>query len=676
MYLPGGLFAERDMDMEERNPSEGKKQRNVGILAHVDAGKTTVTEQLMLLSGSIRSAGNVDSGTAVTDWLEVERRRGISVKTACALLEWEGNPVCLVDTPGHVDIAGEVERSLGVLDGAVLVISAVEGIQAHTELIWKSLRKLRIPTILFINKLDRLGADVSRVMEQIADSLTDSAFLAEEFRGQETEGCSVTCLLGESAPSSFREDLLLLMAQKETDLEERYLSGEEISWQEISSRFREACRKGECFPVLLGSAKLGIGIRELLDGILQFLPDASAQETEELSGIVFKVEHDPEMGKAAYVRLFGGSLKNRASVPVPGSEEGREEKITQIRRFSGRKYQDLGELHAGEIGALYGLSSLRSGDVLGKLPLHRECSLAAPLLMVRAQPESEEKRPALLSALRELSEEDPLLDLELNPETREMYVKITGSIQLEILEELLAERYGLQAGFSSPTVIYKETPLKPGRGLEVYTMPKPCWAVVELSMEPLEPGAGLQFRSIIKEKQLPYRYQHHVETSVKETLKQGIFGWEVTDALVTLTGGEHHHVHTHPLDFFVATPIAALRALTDCGSQLLEPFVRVRMSAGEEYLGKVLGQILDMRGVFDSPVIREGQFTLEAVLPVATSLEYPVTFRSLTSGRGMYSSQFEGYRPCPPGVKAFIPRRGVDPLDRPKWILHCRSALE
>ena len=167
-----------------------------------------------------------------------------------------------------------------------------------------------------------------------------------------------------------------------------------------------------------------------------------------------------------------------------------------------------------------------------------------------------------------------------------------------------------------------------------------------------------------------------METSVKETLKQGIFGWEVTDALVTLTGGEHHHVHTHPLDSFVATPIAALRALTDCGSQLLEPFVRVRMSAGEEYLGKVLGQILDMRGEFDSPVIREGQFTLEAVLPVATSLEYPVTFRSLTSGRGMYSSQFEGYRPCPPGVKAFIPRRGVDPLDRPKWILHCRSALE
>lgn len=661
------------------NRREGKKQRNIGILAHVDAGKTTVTEQLMLLSGSIRAAGDVNSGTALTDWLDVERRRGISVKTACALLDWQGNPVCLVDTPGHVDFAGEVERSLGVLDGAVLVISAVEGVQAHTELIWKSLRKLQIPTILFINKLDRLGADAHRILGQIGETLTDSALLMEEIQGQETEACSVSMLLKPETSPSFREDVLLTLAQKEPDLEERYLSGEEIPWEELMERWAKACRRGKCFPVLAGSAKMGVGIEELLDGILQFLPDASAQETEELSGIVFKVEHDPEMGKAAYVRLFGGSLRNRASVVIPGSEEEKEEKeekITQIRRFSGRKYQDLGELHAGEIGALYGLSSIRNGDVLGKIPLHRECSLATPLLMVKAQAESEEKRPALLTALRELSEEDPLLGLEVNPETREMYVKITGAIQLEILEELLSQRYGLKAGFSTPTVIYKETPAGPGRGLEVYTMPKPCWAVVELSMEPLERGKGLHFRSVIKEKQLPYRYQHHVETSVKETLRQGLWGWEVTDALVTLIGGQHHHVHTHPLDFFVATPIAALRALTDCGSQLLEPFLRVRMSAGEEYLGKVLGQILDMRGEFDSPVIRRGEFTLEAVLPVASSLEYPVVFRSLTSGRGMYSSQFEGYRPCPDGLGASIPRRGVDPLDRSRWILHCRSALE
>lgn len=356
--------------------------------------------------------------------------------------------------------------------------------------------------------------------------------------------------------------------------------------------------------------------------------------------------------------------------------EKERKKITQIRRVFGRKHSDVGELGPGEIGAVYGLSSFRCGDPIGKEIPGRAYSMAVPLLMVQARPEGEEQRPVLLAALRELSEEDPLLDLELNPDTREMYVKVTGTIQLEILTELIRERYGLRVWFSTPTVLYRETPKAPGMGREVYTMPKPCWAVVELAMEPLERGAGLQFRSAIKEKQLPYRYQHHVETSVLQTLKQGIYGWEVTDARITLTGGEHHPVHTHPLDFFTATPVAVLRALTDCGSQLLEPYLSVRLGAKEEFLGKVLGQILDMRGEFDSPVLRSGEFWMEAILPVATSLEYPTVFRSLTSGKGLYSASFHGYRPCPPEVKAVLPRRGVDPLDRPRWILHCRSALE
>ena len=206
-------------------------------------------------------------------------------------------------------------------------------------------------------------------------------------------------------------------------------------------------------------------------------------------------------------------------------------------------------------------------------------------------------------------------------------------------------------------------------------MPKPCWACLTLRMEPLPRGSGIVYRSVSKEKELPYRYQHHVETSVFDTLRQGLYGWEVIDALVTLTGGEQHHVHTHPLDFFVATPIAALRALTECGSTLLEPMVRVRLSAGEEVLGRVIGDVLHMRGEFDSPVVAGGVFTLEAVLPVADSLEYPIAFRSLTSGRGGYFSRFDGYRECPRELGKSLPRRGVDPLDRAKWILYARSAL-
>lgn len=234
---------------------------------------------------------------------------------------------------------------------------------------------------------------------------------------------------------------------------------------------------------------------------------------------------------------------------------------------------------------------------------------------MRAFPSCEEELSPLLDALRELSEEDPLLGLEWNREKREIYLRITGKIQLEILSERLAGRYRLHANFSAPSVIYKETPAAPGEGSERYTMPKPCWACLTLRMEPLPRGSGIVYRSVIKEKELPYRYQHHVETSVRETLAQGIHGWEVTDAAITLTAGEHHPIHTHPLDFFVATPVAFLRALTACGSRLLEPLVQVRLTAGEAHLGRVIGDILAMRGEFDSPVVTRDTFTLEAVLP-------------------------------------------------------------
>lgn len=242
-------------------------------------------------------------------------------------------------------------------------------------------------------------------------------------------------------------------------------------------------------------------------------------------------------------------------------------------------------------------------------------------------------------------------------------------------EELLRSRYGFTVTFSKPSVLYRERPAGRGEGFESYTMPKPCWAVVGLVMEPGEKGSGIHFQSVVKEGDLPRRYQHHVETSVYQTLKQGIYGYEVTDARVTLTYGECHHVHTHPLDFFVATPVAVLRALTDSGSQLLELYVRLTLSAGEEYLGRVLGDITAMRGEFDTPLIRSGQFLLEAVVPVADSMEYPIRFRSLTSGKGTISQSFYDYLPCRPGFEARLPRRGVDPLDRAKWILYVRNAF-
>lgn len=645
--------------------------RNIGILAHVDAGKTSLTEQLLYLCGATRSLGNVDEGTAQTDWLSVERRRGISVKAASARLEYQNTVINLIDTPGHVDFVGEVERSLSVLDGAVLVLSSMKGVQAHTELIWQALRRLELPVLLVVNKLDRPGCRVAEVVAQIKEELSDQLLLLQS---AELEGCEA-CVVHHHRLSepAFREDALLAAASWDETLAQRYLDGEDISDQALAQALRKGAWAGRIFPVLFTSAKLGVGIQELLEAILAYLPPARTDTSGPLSGVVYKVEHDPVMGKAAHVRLFGGSLHARDAVTLFGKTE--PEKITQIRRFSGKRGTDTGSLSSGDIGALYGLTSVKTGDVLGSQALSRSCRLTVPLLMVQVFPEQEESLVSLMEALRELCEEDPLLNLSWNKEERELYIQITGRIQLEVLEDLLWERYHLRAYFSDPSVIYKETPTHSGVGFESYTMPKPCWAVVKLAIEPLPRGSGIVYQSAIKENELFYRYQNHVETSVYETLKQGIYGWEVVDAKITLIGGQHHTVHTHPLDFFVATPMAVLKGLTDCGSTLLEPLVQVRLSAQEDCLGRVIRDILHMRGTFDAPVLHRESFTLEATLPVATSLDYPAQFRSLTSGKGLYSSRFAGYQECPLELGATTKRRGCDPLDRSRWILHMRSAL-
>ena len=324
---------------------------------------------------------------------------------------------------------------------------------------------------------------------------------------------------------------------------------------------------------------------------------------------------------------------------------------------------------------LTGISKARIGQIIGNEDVSRDCRLAVPLLMIKVTPDDPQQLPRMMQALSQLSEEDPLLDYEYDQDTREMLIRITGIIQIQILRELLETRYGLAADFSPPAIIYREQPSRTGRGLEEYTMPKPCWAVVELTVEPLPPGSGLQFRSAVKDNVLAYRYQHHVEQSMRQTFRQGVLGWQVDDALVTLVYGESHHEHTHPLDFFVATPIAALRALRDSQPILLEPWLRLVMRAESGLIDKVIGQIIAMRGEFSPPRISGSDFTMEAFVPLATSLDWPIEFQSLTSGKGRLGSSFLEYRPCPPGEGTARPRRGVDPLDKPKWILHCRGAI-
>ncbi len=639
---------------------------NIGIVAHVDAGKTTLTEQLLFRAGATRKIGSVDEGTARTDFLEVERSRGISVKASSASLTHNGKQINIIDTPGHVDFIGEVERALSVLDTAVLVVSAVEGIQAQTEILFEALRKTHTNIIVFINKIDRIGSNSKAVLSQLRGEFSKNILAFNEIVGeQENEAEVVSRVI-------FYEEATELLAELDENIMEAYLSDNQIEKTALERAVSQQFNSGNLIPVFFGSSKYGRGIGELLDFIARYAEPVKNNADDRLSGVVYKITHDKEMGRIAHLRMFGGTLKNRDLVKLGENSE----KITQIRKYSGLQYTDVGVASRGDIVAVCGLSLAKVSDIIGEAHELLGVKMTVPLLKVSAIPEKAEQLFAVMRAFDELSAEDPLLGTEYNEHEHELNICITGMIQLEILSAIIRERYGLSVSFSAPTVIYKETPTTRARGFDAYTMPKPCWAVIELDIEPGERGTGLSYSSVVKNDKIFYRYQNHIETAVPRALKQGLYNWEVTDLRVTLIGGEHHTIHTHPLDFFLATPLAVMDGLRNAGTTLLEPLQTVRLSAAEEFTGKIIGDIIAMRGEFDSPVISNGITTVEATIPVSSSLDYPVKFASMTSGRGVYSSRFSQYKPCPLELGATAKRIGVNPLDRDKWILNQRNALK
>lgn len=656
---------------------DGKQAQvmNIGIFAHVDAGKTTLTEQLLTACGKIRRAGSVDSGTAQTDFLPIERERGISVSAAATELEWGNCRINILDTPGHVDFAGEAERAMIALDAAILVVSAVEGVQSHTENLWRAFSDMQIPCLVFINKLDRVGSDFHRVVEELTEMEGFVPCLLNQPKLEGDRTCAIASALNED---SFIE----VLADYDDAIAEAYLMGETIEPSIVRNALRRLVAERKLTPVACGSSLLSVGITELLDAIVAWLPHADERKTEELSGLIFKIEHDKTMGKVAHVRLFGGAIRNRDSVLINEDKDADgnplpPEKVTQIRKFNGARYVDIGEVKAGDIAALCGLERARAFDTIGAYRLKDVYRLANPYLTVRISPKNAADLTRLVAAVKELSDEDPLINYKWEKTEREIHISITGEIQREILEVLLKERYGLETVFSAPSVIYKETPAASGIGFEAYTMPKPCWAVVKLGIEPLPLGSGIVYDGgNVPHNKLFYKYQSHIRASLFSSLEQGNHGWELTDMKVTLLDGEHHTIHTHPLDFFVATPMALRDGIHRIGTTLLEPMLRARISASEELLGKILSDITLMRGEFDSPVIKNGGCTVECHLPVATSMDYPVRLAAQSGGKAIYSATFDGYRPCPLELGATTKRRGIDPLDRAKWILYARGAIQ
>lgn len=676
----------------ERSGFMSDKTHNIGIMAHVDSGKTTITEQLLFLTGAIRSAGSVDSGTAATDSLSIEKQRGISVRTATASTRWRDATINIIDTPGHVDFAGEVERALSALDCAVVVVSAVEGVRAHTENILKSLDEAKLPRAVFINKIDRSGSDIKNILKELNQVSPQSYLLLSETENEGSENFTANKISGKKFASAATEALADIC----DEAADAFLCDESLTEERAAELIRQKISECELTPVLCGSAKYSAGINELADLIVDFMPSAERRATDELCGIIFKIEHDKTLGKVSHIRLFGGEISNRDEVEILSPADAiiiendenaaidsekkppAKEKVSQIKSFSGAKYVDSGIVKSGDIAAVCGLPSAKTGHFIGSLTVSESAKLVNPFLRVRVTPADGDalKLPSLAAALGELSDEEPYIDARWENGQKEITINTTGKIQLEVIDNLLKERYGLSAAFSPPTVIYKETPSAKGFARASYTMPKPCWAVVEFLFEPMPRGYGVSYHGRLPSNQCFYRYQSHIRTSFNTCLEQGLYGWEVTDFKCTLVGGEHHTIHTHPLDFFVCTPMAFMNGLRDIGSTILEPLLKIRISAPAELSGKLLSEIVKMGGEYDTPVTHSQTVNLEAIVPVATSMDFPARLAVLSSGKAVLNQSFYGYRECRDGLEHINPRRGVNPLDRSKWILFARGAYQ
>ncbi len=645
---------------------------NIGIVAHVDAGKTSLTEKLLFHAGTIGTSGSVDKGTSITDWLEVEKDRGISVRTATASLIWKNIKINIIDTPGHVDFSSEVSRAFMAMDVVILVISSVEGIQGHTSTLWKSIRSSGKPCIVFINKCDRPGADIKKVQVSLKKEFKSVFLPINLIVNEGTSSIGESTILPKLNSLVSEEKIKELILNGDDQLLESYLNDDRVSDKDLTESIIYQISQQSIIPVISGSTKFEIGIKTLLETVSLLIKPVVGDKLAEPSGIIYKVEHDPKVGKVASIRMFSGTIRNRDTIRL----NNKDEKVTQIRQLQGAGFKDTGSLVAGDTAAVCGLSSVIAGDTFGINDANLSpIKLSTSVLAVKVSPKNTDDYSRLIVALQELSAEDPELDLLWIKEIQEITIKIKGIIQLQVLEAVIKERYNIDVEFDDPAVIYKESPKNAFTVVEEYTMPKPCWAVLRFEVEPLETGTGVVYESSVGVNNIAIQYQQEVERNIPIALKQGIQGWEVTDLKIKLIGDEDHNVHSRAGDFGVATHMALMKGFHNNGTRLLEPILRYKIIAPEESMGSIVGNLSQLRATFESPLIEDSKCIIEGLIPVATSIGFPTKLASLTQGKGSYSASFNGYQECDLKLGKTTPYRGVNPLDRAKYILKARNAL-
>lgn len=650
--------------------------RNIGIVAHVDAGKTTLTEQLLYQSGSSRILGSVDKGTTHTDSLAMEKQRGISVKAAETDLTYKDTKIHVIDTPGHIDFSSEVERSIGVLDGAIVVLSSVEGVQPQTEVYFKALKELNTPSIFFINKLDRIGASPSKIINDMKKLLTSCLIPLQLVYEKDNEFSVINMLdptnyekniseIKEKAYKQLLEDIIDMLGDNNEEILRQFFEGA-LTLGMIKCEIAVQANKGQIYPVLYGTALKGEGIKDLLDGIIDYLPGPENLDTSELSALVYKISHNKTLGKIAHIKIFSGSISTRDD--ILNVTTNKREKITMIKKMISQKPIDVSSANSSDLVMVSGSTY----DVLGsKTHIPKLQKITTPLLTLRIYAKIQEDYIALVEALTLLQEEDPLLNMIWLKEKKEIHLRIMGKIQIEYIEAILMERFT----FGPPSVIYRETPIASGYGESRYTMPKPCWAIVEFLIEPLPKGSGLIYESKVRTEKVKIKYQREIEDNLDKILSQGIYGWPVTDLKITFIKGEDHVMHSRSGDFAASAAMGIMRGLNEIGTTLLEPIIKFRITVPENVGGRVLNDIIKMRGSFETPFIHNGTFTIEGKMPVSTSLEYPGDLGKISSGKGIMTTGFEGYEPCALEIGATRERIGVNPLDRAKFILSVRNAL-
>jgi ribosomal protection tetracycline resistance protein len=660
-----------------------RRTLNLGVLAHVDAGKTTLTERLLYAAGVIDEIGSVDKGTTQTDSLALEQQRGITIKSAVVSFAIDDVTVNLIDTPGHPDFIAEVERVLSVLDGAVLVVSAVEGVQAQTRVLMRALKRLRIPTLLFVNKIDRVGADCERALNDISERLTPATVAMAAVDGEGTRAAVATPHADVDA--AFTSRLVDVLAEHDDAVLAAYLDGEKgASSPGLRDTLAAQTKRALVHPVFFGSAITGAGVDSLNAGLVALLPTADGDADSFVSGTVFKIERGPGGERIAYVRMFSGTVHTRDRLHFGRDHD---EKVTAISVFDHGMAVQRRAVSAGEIAKLWGLGEIQIGDRVGEVPgrmMHSE--FPPPALESVVVPVNPDDRQPLRVALAQLAEQDPLINVRQDDTRKEISVSLYGEVQKEVIHATLANDFGIDVTFRETTPIYVERPIRAGEAIEIlHAESNPFLATIGLRVDPAPDGSGLEFRLQVDHRTVPtYVYKKRENFAdamgqyVRQTLEEGLFGWQVRDIIVTMTECNYSSPDGPPAtrgplstaaDFRKLTPLVLMQALKRAGTVVCEPTVRASLEIPTDTVGAVMPALARLGAAIETPSLQGTLSTIEAVLPAARADDLQRQLPALTRGEGVLDSSFAGYQPVS-GDQPTRPRTAANPLNLDEYMMH------